>query len=361
MIENRTISTALLLVGMACFAAVTHAQTADDESSLGSPQFDPYENSSDAPGTPSFDAAGSGLGAPPNRPWFGEAYSGTNDNGNQDSIFDRTRTQASDLLRFAESPRIQYGWINGGSGEDIDIGELETSVMFSFPNFLQTERPLLVAPTFGLQLWAGPENIPDLPGSAYSGALATRWYTDPTARFSVDAGLTVGVYTDFQTLTSDSLRLTGHGIFAVRLSDDTKIKLGVEYLDRMSTKMLPAAGVTLTPNDMTRLDLYFPRPKISQYFGSMQTMDVWWYASGEYGGGSWTIKRDAGFSDQIDINDLRLNVGFEFGLAEQLRAGNRNGFLELGIVFDREVIFRRTPIENFSPGSTFMIRAGFGY
>ena len=125
--------------------------------------------------------------------------------------------------------------------------------------------------------------------------------------------------------------------------------------------MLPAAGVTLTPNDMTRLDLYFPRPKISQYFGSMQTMDVWWYASGEYGGGSWTIKRDAGFSDQIDINDLRLNVGFEFGLAEQLRAGNRNGFLELGIVFDREVIFRRTPSENFSPGSTFMFRAGFGY
>ena len=122
MIENRTISTALLLVGMACFAAVAQAQTADDESSLGSPQFDPYENSSDAPGTPSFDEAGSGLGAPPNRPWFGEAYSGNNDNGNQDSIFDRTRTQASDLLRFAESPRIQYGWVNGGSGQDIDIG-----------------------------------------------------------------------------------------------------------------------------------------------------------------------------------------------------------------------------------------------
>ena len=361
MVEIRSYLLTMLLAGLCVCSTQLHAQDSNNDSSLGSPQFDPYENSSDAPGTPAFDSEGSGLGAPPNRPWFGEAYSGNGDAGNQDGLFDRTRTQASDLMRFAETPRIQYGWINGGSGKDIDIGEMETSIMFSFPNFLQTERPLLVAPTFGLQLWSGPDTAPDLPGSAYSGALATRWYTDPLARFSVDAGVTVGVYTDFQTLTSDSLRLTGHGLFAVRLSDDMKIKLGIEYLDRMSTKMLPAGGVTITPNDKTRLDLYFPRPKVSQYFGSMQTMDVWWYAAGEYGGGSWTIKRDAGFSDQIDINDLRLSVGIEFGLAEQLRAGNRNGFLELGVVFDREVVFRRNPADNFSPGSTFMIRAGFGY
>ncbi len=42
-------------------------------------------------------------------------------------------------------------------------------------------------------------------------------------------------------------------------------------------------------------------------------MDTWWYVGGYYGGGSWTVKRANGAKESIDINDLRLVLGLEWG------------------------------------------------
>ena len=70
---------------------------------------------------------------------------------------------------------------------------------------------------------------------------------------------------------------------------------------------------------------------------------------------------DSGVKSQVDLNDIRITTGFEFGLPEQLRLGEHIGFIEAGLVVNREVVFRNTPQQNFDPGTSVMVRAGLGY
>ena len=336
-----------------------------DPGNLGDPTFDAYENSG-APRPPAFGQGASGLGSAPGNPWFGPEYTEPK-NPPSNSLFSgnlfgqNRRSTVIDVFRFAETPQIQYAWIpDGSSGDSLSMGQLDVSVVFAFPNFLQSEQPIYVAPSFNLTMLEGPRSE-ELPGQAYSGFLDMQWTSDPSQRFYADLGLTVGIHSDFDTLTTDSLRLTGHALANISLEENTTLKFGVMYFDRVDIKLLPAFGVFWNPHPEIRIDLFFPRPRMSQYYTSLNNYDVWWYVGGEYGGGSWTMKRNGVASTQVDINDLRLVTGFEFGLAEQLRLGRHIGFLEAGIVFDREIIYKNTPVDNFSPGTTVMLRAGLGY
>ena len=132
-------------------------------------------------------------------------------------------------------------------------------------------------------------------------------------------------------------------------------------MDRNRVKLLPAGGWMWQPNPTTRVDIFFPQPKYAKYWRTIGTRDVWWYLAGDYGGDSWTIKRDDGRFDSIDINDLRVIGGWEWGLSDQIRSGKRSAFIEIGYVFDREIIYNRTPGENLKPGDGLMFRGGIGY
>ena len=336
-----------------------------DTGNLGDPEFDAYENSG-APRPPAFGAGDNGLGSAPGRPWFGPEYTEPKDPPNNSLFTGRLFSQnrhstVFDIFRFAETPQTQYAWIpDGSSGNSVSMSEFDLSVVFAFPNFMESEQPIYVAPTFGLTMFEGPQTE-ELPGQAYSGYLDLQWTSDQTQRFYADLGLTIGIHSDFDTLTTDSLRLTGHAFANISLEENATIKFGVMYFDRVDIKLVPAFGVLWNPHPEIRIDLFFPRPRMSQYYTSINNYDVWWYIGGEYGGGSWTMKRNGVASTQVDVNDLRLVSGFEFGLAEQLRLGRHIGFVEAGIVFDREVIYKNTPGDNFSPGTTIMLRAGLGY
>ena len=49
------------------------------------------------------------------------------------------------------------------------------------------------------------------------------------------------------------------------------------------------------------------------------------------------------FSDRIDINDIRVTLGLEWGQATLLQQGRRTGFVEVGWVTTREVVYVETP------------------
>ena len=270
-------------------------------------------------------------------------------------------------LRFLQGPRFRWGWLQGNDPNQLGVNEMDVSVAMAFPNFFGSTQPLYVLPSFSLQLWDGPKGAPfppdaDLPGQTYSAFIDTGWESDRNQILGAELGFRIGVFSDFNTATSDSVRIMGKGLVRYRISPALSFRGGVLYVDCIRVKLLPAGGFLWEPNSQTRFDIYFPQPKFSKYCKTIGNQDVWWYIGAEYGGGSWTIERAVdGLGDRFDYNDIRVNAGLEWGATELIRQGRRFGFFEVAWVTSREVIYYRRNQDNFKPSDTFMLRAGFGY
>ncbi len=298
----------------------------------------------------------------PTQPGIGGGWGAWNPNG---SLYGGTGAPP-EFIRLFQGVRLRHGFIGGDTDADaLQINDSDVSATFVYPNFLYSTQPLYLMPSFSIHTWEGPRSIggvtADLPGAAYSAFLDAGWQTDPARIFGAELGLRVGMFSDFDTAITDSLRVLGRGIGRVRLTPRSTLKLGVIYLDRNRVKVLPAGGLLWQPNTQTRFDLFFPEPKLSHYLTTLGNTDMWWYVGGYYGGGSWTVKRASGLKESIDLNDIRLVFGLEWGKNDQMREGRRIGFFESGFVFDRELLYRQSSADNLRLQETFTIRIGLGY
>ena len=111
------------------------------------------------------------------------------------------------------------------------------------------------------------------------------------------------------------------------------IRFGAVYLDRVDVKILPAGGVYWRPTPDWDVYLVFPNPKVRKFLTAIGNTKWYGYAAGEYGGGSWTVRRQF-TDDRIDYNDIRAIGGVEWETQTLIR-----GHIEVGYVFDREVVF----------------------
>lgn len=270
----------------------------------------------------------------------------------------------AEAFRLFQGPRFRYTYTAAGdSPTNVNVNDFDFAFAFAFPRFVYSTQPLFVIPSFSLHLWDGPDGATgaDLPSKAYSAFVDVGWESDRNQMIGTEFGVRVGVFSDFDTYNSRSLRVLGRGLVHFRLSPASTFRAGVYYLDRNDYKLIPAAGLRYQPDPFNIYDLFFPLPKVSHYWRTIGTQDVWWYVAGGVGGGSWTIERTSGMEDSIDINDLRVYTGIEFGLNDAIRVGRRTGFVEFGYAFDREVTYYFNPQDNFDPGNAFVFRAGFGY
>ncbi|MDB4679022.1 hypothetical protein OAE79_01665, partial [Rhodopirellula sp.] len=286
---------------------------------------------------------------------FGSAYSGG---------LLRNPSTSYDSSRLLQGPRFRYTYVSPGSKpEHLGINDFDTSLAFALPNFLNFNQPLYVVPSFSLHLWDGPVGTTgaDLPSKAYDAFVDLGWDSDPNKIFSTDFGLRLGVFSDFDTYTDRSFRIRARALMNFRLTPTTTFKGGIYYVNRNEIKLIPAAGLIYRPDPYTRLDLYFPKPKFARYYRTLGTYDLWWYITGDYGGGNWTITRTNGAEDSVDINDLRAILGLEWGPSQSLAQGRRSGFAEIGYVFNREVLYRTQQADNFNPDDAFVFRVGIGY
>ncbi|MCA9140846.1 MAG: hypothetical protein KDB00_28945 [Planctomycetales bacterium] len=309
-----------------------------------------------------------GYAAPPSYGFPSSAYpSGSPSTLFPGGLFAGTPSFAPQFnpYRLIQRARFRHTFLYDGDGaKDLSINDTDVAFAFAVPQFLFSTQPLYIAPSFSLHLWDGPEETTnaDLPGSAFSAFLDFAWQSDPNRIIGADLGVSVGAFSEFGVFNNDGLRIRGKGLGTFRITPASTFKLGIYYYDRVDIKLLPAVGLFWRPDPFTKVDLFFPQPKYSHYLSTVGTNDVWWYASGEYGGGSWTIERDNGDEDQVDINDIRLTLGFEWGESERMRAGLRTWFFEFGYVGGRELIYRHNPQDNLTDiGDTWMVRLGMGY
>ena len=174
---------------------------------------------------------------------------------------------------------------------------------------------------------------------------------------SGDLGFRTGVWSDFKRVDSKSVRYLGRGLGVLSFTPHFDLLVGVVYLDRNNIKLLPAGGIHWRPNPDCDLYLVFPYPKWRRRFTTIGNSDWWWYVAGEYGGGAWTVERIGGVEDNIDYNDIRVSLGFEWETQTQLR-----GHIAIGYVWQREVLFAQTLAPTkFKPRDTLMVRAGVDF
>jgi hypothetical protein len=261
--------------------------------------------------------------------------------------------------RFLQDIQFEYTWLAPiGGANRLGINSMELFGTFAFPIFYNTQSPLLVTPGFAVHFLEGPisngATPADLPPRLYDAYLDFAWKPCITPWLGADLGVRTGIYSDFETFETESLRLMGRALGMLTFTPDLQIALGIVYLDRNRVKLLPAGGVIWTPTPDRRYEIVFPYPKLAKRLRDIGTAQWWCYVAGEYGGGAWTVERDpAGVTDSIDYNDIRVMLGFDWIALSGLR-----GFIETGYAFDREIIYTKAPPPNFDPDDTFMLRAG---
>ena len=128
----------------------------------------------------------------------------------------------------------------------------------------------MITPGFAWHFWDGPSSNapgnPDMPPRTYDAYLDAAW--DPIFvpnAFSAELDASVGIYSDFSQITSQSIRLKGKGMAVIGIPDtNLTMKFGVWYINREKIKLLPAGGFVWKPSPVTRFDILFPNPKFTQ-------------------------------------------------------------------------------------------------
>ena len=266
--------------------------------------------------------------------------------------------------RFLQELSAEYTYLYGDHTDpnDFEINRLELSSTFAFPMFYNIQTPLLVTPGFAFNWLEGPltsvppaAGEPDLPSQLYDAYLDVAWYPRWFEWLGGELGVRTGVWSDFHHVSSDSIRLMGRGLASVALTPNLDVLFGAVYLDRIDVKLLPAGGFYYRPTPEWDMYLVFPNPKVRRLLTAIGNTKWYGYAAGEYGGGSWTVRR-AAIDDRIDYNDIRIIGGLEWETQSFIR-----GHVEVGYVWDREIIFVSGMPPSFTPDDTIMLRAGIDF
>jgi len=258
-----------------------------------------------------------------------------------------------------QNVRLSHAWLHGSDDNDFRSNDTFVTTTLAFPNFCWTGQPWFVSPGFGLHLWSGPWAPGfNFPSKAYSAFLDVGWESDPNRVFGVETSGRIGIFGDFEGVSDGSVRPMGMVLLRYSLTPTLALKAGVDYINRADIKLLPAGGLVWTPNARTKFDIYFPQPKFASYLATLGNWDVWWYVSGEYGGGVWRLN-DPGFDSLTDINDIRLMLGIELGPPNAGGVGQRGVFFEVGYVWDREIV--AVAVGNMKLDDTFMLRGGIAF
>ncbi|MEX0867378.1 MAG: hypothetical protein WD030_08460 [Pirellulales bacterium] len=327
--------------------------------------FDPYADPAlQAPSL--FPQTTAGFGQQPYvAPQYGAPYpNSTFTTGPQASspngsyLFAQPNGQVAYLPRLMQNVRGRYTWINGPGDDDVEWNIIEAEATFLFP-FFHSPTPILLSPGGAINLVAGPSTGggADLPPQLYDLYLDAAWRPQITERLAADLGFRPGIYTDFENFDSEALRYQGRALAAISWTPTVEVRLGAVYLDRVQIQWLPAGGIVWTPDENRRFEFLFPNPKFAWRLSQYGNADFWIYIAGEYGGGSWQITRDSGVvEERVDYNDIRFILGLEWSTPRGLK-----GMVEVGYLWNRELVYSDTTADDLDLESTFMLRGGLQF
>lgn len=257
----------------------------------------------------------------------------------------------------AEAPWIEcektfatFTWISRGSSDGLGITSLEARSSLIFP-----DKPAFwIAPRIGVHSLNGPA-APDLPAHLFDASLEAVFMLPFAERWIVQAALAPSFFTDGDHTGHEAFRLPGRVLLFWNYSDTLTFTGGVLYLDRDDLKAIPSLGVIWKPNDDWKCELTAPRPRIARRLSGFDGVESWLYVVGEFGGGTWAIRRASGANDVVSLRDYRLMLGFE-----QKQSGHRSWLVEAGYVFGRRIEYT-SGLGDVDLPSTAIVRVGMTF
>jgi len=252
---------------------------------------------------------------------------------------------------FFQKLSLTGTWLDRGNLDDVGVTETELYLATALP-FPNRDQPLVITPGFDMRNFDGPI-APDLPETVYDAYLQFLWVPRWNEQWSAYLSVAPGVYSDFEQFNDDAIRIVGKGIARYEMfPEKLEFLLGAMYLNRGDFNVLPAGGIIWMPWDGVRYEILFPRPKIAwRYAEDPGVWEDWIYLSGEFGGDTWLVERDA-IVERMTMRDLRAILG-----VERRKDGGAGYRLEVGYVFARTFEFDVSTIE-YEPDDTALIRFG---
>ena len=248
-------------------------------------------------------------------------------------------------------------WLDAGGSQGLGMVEMDLRTVLALP-VPSRDFPLIITPGYGISAleWSG---VRDLPSSLHSAYVQFRWMRRINPRLAIDLAVSPGVFSDFEQEADEMIRVPGHGALIWTLSPTIKLVGGVGRFDRLDVDVLPIGGVIWTPNEDTKFEILFPKPKLARrinWFGTYSsTVSDWIYLAGEFGGSTWAIQRANGANDVLNYRDFRVILGLE-----RKAIGMMDYRFEVGYVFGRELEYASATPE-VEPSDTIMVRGGFSY
>lgn len=264
--------------------------------------------------------------------------------------------ETDELFSDDETPWIEWKktvgtatWIAPNSG-GLGVTSLEARGSIEFPNF----QALWFVPRFAAHALNGPP-VTDLPGQLYDVSFEIVGMLPIGERWFVQAAIAPSFYTDGDNTGSKAIRTPGRALAFWKYSDTLTFTGGILYLDRDDVKAIPSAGVLWNPNENWKFELSAPRPRIAWRFSHDDESDRWAYLVGEFGGGTWAIRRASGLDDVATLSDYRLMLGYE-----RKWTSGRSWLVEAGYVFSRTLEYTSKLGDTDLP-STALVRLGITF
>ncbi len=271
---------------------------------------------------------------------------------------------------------VSGGWLVATNSNDLSSSHLEASIGIGIPlgligqKLLAAEKPfdagpltiqneepeiLGITPAIRVDFIDAAQRM-DVPSELYETGV-TFFYRKPISdRFSAMAILRPSVRSDFTT-SDDAFRLFGLGLMTWDcVPEKLSLSFGAVYLDRADLPLLPAVGLTWTPQKTTRLELQFPQSRLAWRLAKDgSASETWSYLSAGIGGNTWAVTRADGRTDELTLGDLRLLLGLD-----HIVDGGGGWFAECGYAFNRYVEYRSNDTRfNLSDG--LVLQAGWRY
>jgi|GEM_PF-1712819 hypothetical protein len=201
-------------------------------------------------------------------------------------------------------------------------------------------------------------------GEFFNFSVGINWIKPVNQRWTWMFSFTPGIATDFENTSSDMWQFRGTALAIYAVSPMQQWIFGAVATGRSDIPILPAIGLIWWPHEHFKVDLTFPRPRMSWPIASNGDREHWMYLGAELGGGTWAVGLPpGGLEDEITYRAYRLAVGVEFLPAGARKPGGQPvtsdvAYLEAGISLNREVELEQFGIGSFEPESVFYLGGG---